>query len=185
MARNFNLREYHGNIMAQLQNLDASHDVRPNIAAMCGERHILFDAAEIGEIVPDAACRYVPGTVPWYRGIKNVRGSLYGIVDLAGFMWGDVSQVSSTSRILLAGAGFELRVGFLVDRVVGLKPSECFEAAPRTIDADWVRSSVRDEDGQDWLLVDVKGVMASKRIVMVNANEAAETRRAETSGDEK
>lgn len=178
MGKSFNVREYHEGIMAQLKAVDGSRAARPHVAAVIDGRHVLFDASEVGEIVQEVSWRTVPRTVPWYRGIKNVRGSLHGVVDLAGFIWGGdgLSDVSPASRLLLASHRFDLRVAFLVDRIVGLRPAETFVASPRPVPAQefWVRSALRDEDGQDWLMIDVGRIMAEQRFLMVNGARSAE-----------
>jgi twitching motility protein PilI len=68
---------------------------------------------------PSAITR-VPGAKPWIRGIANVRGQLLPIVDLRAFLGGGVTNVTRSSRVLVANHR-EVPAGLLVDEVQGFR----------------------------------------------------------------
>ena len=67
----------------------------------------------------------VPLTKPWYLGIANIRGNLYGVIDFAGFLGRPLEPVTpgtSLSRLVLFGPRVgELHAGLIVHRVLGLR----------------------------------------------------------------
>ena len=70
-----------------------------------GERWLirLADAAEVVAVPPLAA---VPLTQPWFLGLANIRGNLYSVVDLAGFLGRETvvpHGTSGQSRLILFG----------------------------------------------------------------------------------
>ena len=67
-----------------------------------------------------AAITRVPGAKPWIRGIANVRGQLLPIVDLRAFLGGGVTNVTRSSRVLVANHR-EVPAGLLVDEVQGFR----------------------------------------------------------------
>ena len=89
-----------------------------------GERWLirLADAAEVVAVPPLAA---VPLTQPWFLGLANIRGNLYSVVDLAGFLGRETvvpHGTSGQSRLILFGprAG-DMNVGVVVQSVLGLR----------------------------------------------------------------
>lgn len=62
----------------------------------------------------------VPGARSWIRGLANVRGQLLPIVDLRAFLGGGVTNISRTSRVLVANHR-EVPAGLLVDEVQGFR----------------------------------------------------------------
>ena len=65
-------------------------------------RHRLVGAfGDVVEIVNLPAVTPVPGSQPWMLGLSNIRGSLYGVVDLKQFLEGERSAVNEGQRCLL------------------------------------------------------------------------------------
>jgi twitching motility protein PilI len=62
----------------------------------------------------------VPGARSWIRGLANVRGQLLPIVDLRAFLGGGATNISRTSRVLVANHR-EVPAGLLVDEVQGFR----------------------------------------------------------------
>ncbi|GIX38394.1 MAG: pilus biogenesis protein [Silanimonas sp.] len=65
-------------------------------------RHRLVGAfGDVLEIINLPPLTPVPGAQPWMLGLANVRGSLYGVVDLKQFLEGERSAVNEGQRVLL------------------------------------------------------------------------------------
>ena len=65
-------------------------------------RHRLVGAfGDVVEILSLPALTPVPGSQPWMLGLANMRGSLYGVVDLKQFLEGERSAVNEGQRCLL------------------------------------------------------------------------------------
>jgi twitching motility protein PilI len=77
----------------------------------------------------------VPGARAWIRGLANVRGQLFPVVDLRAFLGGGSAALSRTARILVANHR-EVPAGLLVDEVLGFRKftdSEFNAQIPTTI----------------------------------------------------
>ncbi len=83
MARS-SLREFQERLARRLAEA-AGAERRGLLGFQCGGHNWLIELAEAGEILPPPPLSAVPLTRPWFRGLANVRGSLYGVVDFAAF----------------------------------------------------------------------------------------------------
>ena len=83
----------------------------------------VLEVADIGDVTP------VPGAVQAVLGLKNLRGTVITVVDLAAVM--DLSATQPRQRIVVAEEGGR-HVALAVDSVVGVesvpKPSETVES---------------------------------------------------------
>jgi twitching motility protein PilI len=83
-----------------------------------GRRHLLSSIAEVNEILSLPPLTPVPGTREWLLGVGNVRGSLVPVVDLRGFIEGQMTTLVDTSRMLVVRRQNE-GIGLLIDEVLG------------------------------------------------------------------
>jgi purine-binding chemotaxis protein CheW len=106
----------------------------------------VLEVADIGEITP------VPGAVDAVIGLKNLRGSVITVVDLATIM--QLSAIAQRQRIVVAEDGGR-QVALAVDSVVGVEPvpssSETVES-PHLVGAALI-------DGSLVGVIDVKSVL--------------------------
>ncbi len=75
-----------------------------------GEDRYLVPMTEVSEVITIPKLAHVPLTQPWFLGLANVRGNLYGITDLGVYLGKDPNPFNQKSRILLAVIIFDLRV---------------------------------------------------------------------------
>lgn len=119
------LRSFQDELASRLAAKTAAQVESSRLGLACaGERWLmrLGDAAEVIAVPPIAE---VPLTKPWFRGLANIRGNLYTVVDFAGFLGRDAEAAKGTagqSRLVIFGprAG-ELRAGVIVQSVLGLR----------------------------------------------------------------
>jgi twitching motility protein PilI len=83
----------------------------------------------ISEILPCPPSTPVPGAKSWIVGLANVRGELLTVVDLAWYLSGERSAVSSSSRLLTASLN-KAPIGLLVDEVSGQRHFLDSDAVP-------------------------------------------------------
>ena len=88
------------------------------IGYRAGSRLFVSGIDEISELLAVPGLTPVPGTQPWLLGVANVRGNLVPVIDFARFLFGERTQLSERSRLLVIrqGAG---SVALLVDEVFG------------------------------------------------------------------
>jgi twitching motility protein PilI len=100
-----------------------------------GSRLLVSGIDEINELLAVPPVTPVPGTQAWLLGVANVRGNLVPVVDCARFLFGERTQHSERTRLLVVRQGTG-SVALLVDEVFG----------QRTVDEEQRREAVREDD---------------------------------------
>ena len=164
MARRSSLREFQERLATRLAEARTA-DRRGLLGFQAGSENWLIDLAEAGEILPPPPVATVPLTQPWFRGLTNVRGTLYSIVDLAGFHGGAPTPLGGRARLLLAGTRLGVHCALLVAGSVGLRSVDDFETADGKDERPWVARRLRDAQGHPWLQLDPALLLASPRFL--------------------
>lgn len=120
-----------------------------------GGEHWLVAASEAGEVLPVSRFARVPMTKPWFRGVVNIRGTLYGISDLASFEGKAATPITSAARLLLFGNAARRNAGdniaLLMAATLGFKRLTSLEALPDAAERKpWHGARYRDESGRSW-----------------------------------
>jgi len=128
------LRELQTRLASRLQAARAESVSASWLAVKAGQANYLFPLAQAGQIFPLANVQRVPYARPWFMGVVNLRGGLYGVVDLASFM-GDGSAPERTEQslaqasVITFNAALELNCALMVDDLAGLRKREAFSDA--------------------------------------------------------
>lgn len=125
-------------------------------ARVAGEM-VLIPQSDIREIRDMPPCTRVPMAKRWLLGLANVRGDLLSVVDLGQFLTGLPATLTQQSRLLVLNHA-ELSVGFLVDRVEGMRRYQAHErrkldasSAPPAFRPHLLAAFVRDGDERNVL----------------------------------
>ena len=126
-------------------------------------------ASNVAEIfaVPDIA--QVPHTQSWLTGVANLRGGLFAVVDLAGFL-GLRQQTtrSDQSRLVALNPKLEINCALLVDRLAGLRNSDELSAVDAT-DVEpvpqFVGQRLRDRQGRLWQELNLQALAADEHFL--------------------
>ncbi|MCL1861404.1 MAG: chemotaxis protein CheW [Proteobacteria bacterium] len=171
MSKRTSLREFQENLTRRLANVHAS-ERRSLLGVQAGNEHWLLSLPESGEIVSPPALAPVPLTHEWYRGLVNVRGVLYSVVDLSRFHDGPaISSPAPQTRLLLVGARQGVHSAILVSRVLGLRNEEDFEPDAEADDPrPWVLARFRDAHDNLWLRLDVSQLLSNSIFLDVGIN---------------
>ena len=133
MANREALKELQTRLAARLQAAKAEGvAVASWLAVESGAQHFLLPLAQSGEIFSWTGVQPVPYTQPWFLGVANLRGTLTGVVDLAGLLGGlpaRTEQALFESSLLALNAALEVNAALLVDRLVGLRGAQAFVAS--------------------------------------------------------
>src|SRR3954462_11370091 len=119
MAR-ASLREYQRELAERLRT-EGSSASASKLGVQAGEAIWLVELTDAGEVIPLPAITPVPLTRPWFRGMANIRGNLYSVVDFPAFLGGKPVAANAEARLLLIGERFRTGVALLVDRSLGLR----------------------------------------------------------------
>jgi len=128
------------------------------IAFRAGGISMVAPLNHVNEILHYPKLTLVPGTLPWVKGLANIRGTLLPVVDLQVFLGMAPIQINPQSRILVIDQG-ELVVGLLVDEVLGLRHFEPEQRVTRIRKLDpavkpYIRGAFQQDD-QVWHLFDM------------------------------
>jgi twitching motility protein PilI len=75
---------------------------------------------EVSEILHEPRYTLLPGVKNWVKGVANVRGRLLPLMDLNGFLGGEVSSARAHRRVLVVDFQ-DIYAGLIVDEVFGMQ----------------------------------------------------------------
>lgn len=159
MSRRISLREFQESLVRRLAE---AHDTdrRTLLAVEALREHWLVDLTDTGEILPVPALAPVPLTQEWYRGIANVRGTLYGVVDFSAFHNGKPVTPAGFARLLLLHPRHGTNSALLFSRTTGLRSPDEFDTDGGPADTrPWVAGRFRDVQERIWLRLDVPALI--------------------------
>lgn len=152
-AQKGHLQQFQARLSERLRQADTAPRLA-RLGLLIGERRWLVDLAEAGEIVPmPGSITPVPLAAPWFRGLVNLRGALFGVSDLHRFLGEPQTPVSRESRLLAFGAALNLNAAILVSRMLGLHDPAGWQHMPSAEGAParpWVGRALADPDGRVW-----------------------------------
>lgn len=151
MSKRLNLREFQQGLIDRLQMADASEARVTTLGVQIAGRNWLVDMGDITEVLPLPPLTPVPFTKPWYRGLVNVRGNLYGVVDMAAYGHIGAASGGIDNRVLLVAERHAVNAALLVDSVLGLRDSRMWRQS-EGIDK---QIEYFDENGASWRKLDV------------------------------
>lgn len=165
MSKRFNLREFQQGVLDRLQaQVEAGGGHVSTLGVQVGEELWLVDMSDINEVLAPPPLTHVPLTKPWYRGVANVRGNLYSIIDFGLYTGGASIPLEGQSRVLLVGQKFAFNAGLLVSRVLGLRDAR-----------DWQRVEqngevrLQDGNGQLWRKLEMAKLLAQPEFLQIGA----------------
>jgi len=126
-----------------------------------GDISMVAPLTQVNEILHYPNLTLVPGTLPWVKGLANIRGSLIPIMDLQCFMGQPPIRIHQSSRILIIQQN-DLSVGLLVDDVLGLKHFDQDNRVTRIRKMDpAIKTYIRgafSQDNQLWHVFDMSSL---------------------------
>lgn len=169
MAKKISLREYQESVVAKLQSsLEGGAGAASKLGVQVGNELWLIDLQDVSEVVAVPELCHVPLTHHWYRGIANVRGTLYSVVDLSLFMGNEPTMLSASSRLLLVNGKFIASSALLVNKMLGLRNIEQFQPESSSEPLPpWQSGAYRDADGRSWKTLDMAALAASPQFLQV------------------
>lgn len=151
MSRRTSLREFQQALHKRLQGdapADAARAAR--LGVLAGGHYWLIRLDEAQEVLAVGGITPVPLTRPWYRGLTNVRGNLYSVVDFAMFTVGSPAALSVDARLVLLADRYHVSAALLVERMLGLRTLTSFDPDDAAPGFPWVLARYRDADGRAW-----------------------------------
>ena len=153
MPTRTSLKDYQKSLAERLKSAEAGTS-----ASMLGlqvdDEAWLVDLRDAGEVIPVPPITPFPLTRPWFKGLANIRGNLYSVVDFPAFLQKRPVVLGDQARLLLLGERFRLGAALLIDRSLGLRNPAQLElrhGEPRA----WTRAQYADSEGRLWRELDL------------------------------
>ena len=167
MAQRISLRDYQRELAERLRQADSAR-AASKLGVQAGDQNWLIDLAEAGEVLPVPPITTVPLTRAWFRGVANVRGNLYSVVDFAAFLGTSALRGGEQTRLVLLGERFRSAAALLVDRSLGLRnPAQLRAREPVVGAAAWLRAEYEDDVGARWCELDVGALVRDTAFLAV------------------
>lgn len=163
MANRQALKELQTRLAQRLQ-IAKTQGIAPSwLAVEASEKKYLFPLDQSGEIFPWSGIQPVSYTQPWFLGVASLRGGLYGVVDLAGFVGGKplpsrTEMARTESRLISLNSALEVNCVLLIDRLAGLRKQDDFVefAAPKPGAGAFFGNQYVDLNGESWQEVNLQ-----------------------------
>lgn len=176
MANREALRELQARLASRLQAARAEGVQASWLAVESGGGKFLFPLAQSGEIFPFASTQPVPYTQAWFLGVANLRGGLFGVVDLASYVGGQAPAQRSDagraeSRLVAFNAGLEVNCALLIDRLAGLRNMDAFSdsAPPPEGSPEFFGTGYTDKNGAYWQEINLQALSQQPQFLSIGA----------------
>ncbi len=175
MANREALRDLQSRLASRLQAAKAEGLSISWLAVRAGGLDYLLPLAQSGEIFPLPAVQAVPYSQTWFLGVVNLRGGLYGVVDLASYIAGKVpvrtEQYWAEASVVTLNAALEINCSLLIDSLAGLRHVGAFsgsepppEGAPPYFGNRYV-----DADGSRWQEINLQQLSQMSEFLSISA----------------
>jgi twitching motility protein PilI len=175
MANREALRDLQARLANRLQAAKAEGLSISWLAVRAGGQDYLLPLAQSGEIFPLPAVQSVPYSQSWFLGVVNLRGGLYGVVDLASYVAGEAplrtEQYWSEASVVTLNSALEINCCLLIDSLAGLRHVGAFsgsepppEGAPPYFGNRYV-----DADGSRWQEINLQQLSQMSEFLSISA----------------
>jgi twitching motility protein PilI len=176
MAKKEALRDLQSRLAERLQAARREGVSAAWLAVQIGADNYLFPLAQSGQIFPLTAMASVPYVQAWFMGVVNLRGGLYGVIDLARFMRGAqaasrTEQQWSQARLVTFNAELEVNAALLVDALIGLRRQDAFvrvEPVP-TGAPNYFGQRLVDAQGVSWQEINLQLLAQNPEFLAIGA----------------
>ncbi len=176
MAKREALRELQTRLASRLQAARLEGVGISWLAVSCDGANFLFPLAQAGEIFPLVNLQQVPYSASWFIGVLNLRGGLFGVVDLASFLGRPTGQGRNTpipaeANVVTLNTALEVNCALQIDALAGLRNPESFvssEAAPPGA-PDFFGKRMTDSTGAVWQEINLRTLSRSPDFLNISA----------------
>ena len=176
MANREALRELQSRLAHRLQAARSEGVQASWLAVEAAGARYLFPLAQSGEIFPFTSTQPVPYTQAWFLGVANLRGGLYGVVDLAGFVAGRAPAQRTEahraeSRLVALNAALEVNCALLIDRLAGLRNAEAFASSTEPPEGSpaFFGAGFTDAQGAYWQEINLQALSQQPQFLSISA----------------
>lgn len=174
MANRDALRELQSRLASRLQAARTEGVSVAWLAVRARGLNYLFPLVQAGEIFPLSQLQPVPYVLPWFRGVLNIRGGLYGVVDLAAFIATDGSGVlpaGSESSVVTLNSTLEVNCALQVDSLLGLRGADAFASSSSASEGSpaYFGNRFVDAAGDMWQEINLRALAQDSKFLSIRA----------------
>ena len=178
MAKREALREFQSRLAERLKAARSTGVAASWLGVEAAGVRYLLPLSQSGEIFPWVATQRVPYTQAWFAGVANLRGGLFGVVNLGAYLAPDMRQAPSRSeaqraqaRLVALNPLLEINCAVLVDRLAGLRGVESFAtSAPAPEGAPpYFGTAYTEADGSSWQEINLQSLSQQARFLGIGA----------------
>ena len=170
MARRTGLREFQLSVAERIRTAASRAALSSKLGFQVGGDNWFVALNQVNEVIPVPPIVAVPLTHSWFRGVSNIRGNLYSVLDFSAFQGGDPTPGGMERRVILVSDRLVPGAGLLVSRMLGLRNPEQFTPAQRPANAPaWVAGAYTDAGATRWLELDLPALVKEQRFLEVGA----------------
>ncbi|MCZ8254208.1 MAG: chemotaxis protein CheW [Polaromonas sp.] len=176
MANRQALRELQTRLADRLQIARTQGVAASWLAVEAGGKKYLFPLSQSGEIFPWVSTQSVPYTQTWFAGVANLRGGLFGVVDLASYVSGKApppknEMARTDSRLVALNSALEVNCALLIDKLSGLRNQEAFsDFSEKAPDApDFFGNQYVDLNGATWQEINLQLLAQQAHFLTIGA----------------
>lgn len=175
MANREALRELQSRLASKLQAARTEGVRLSWLAVEAGGRNFLLPLHQSGEIFPWASAHQVPYTQPWFLGVANLRGGLFGVVELSRYVGLPARSAVDASRaenyLVALNTALEVNCALLVDKLVGLRSVDSFAttSAPEAAAPEYFGNIYADSQGARWQEINLQSLSQQTQFLSISA----------------
>ena len=176
MAKREALRELQTRLAERLQAVMTELPGASWLAVECAGQGLMFPLQGAGEIFTAAGLLPVPHTRSWFLGVANLRGGLFGVVDLASYVSGQAPAQRSDAgraeaRLVALNQLLEVNCALLIDRLAGLRNTDAFVASGNAPEGspDYFGSGYTDASGAYWQEINLQALSQQQQFLSISA----------------
>ena len=173
MANREAIRDLQARLAKRLQTARAEGMSVAWLAVRAGGQNYL---GQSGEIFPVAGIQSVPYTCNWFPGVLNIRGGLFGVVDLAAFIAADTGlvraeSVAGESSVVTLNTALDVNCALQVDVLLGLRGPEAFASSVAPAQGAPVYFGTRfvDAAGDAWQEINMRTLSQTHQFLSISA----------------
>lgn len=176
MANREAIRELQTRLASRLQAARSEGVSVAWLAVKAGGHNYLFPLGQSGEIYPLSSLQSVPYARQWFRGVLNIRGGLFGVVDMAGFVTesGGASPTEPAAQdpsVVTLNAALDVNCALQVDGLSGLRGADAFvsSAPPTAQDPVYFGNRFVDSAGDHWQEINLRTLSQFPQFLSISA----------------
>lgn len=169
------LRELQSRLASRLQAARTEGMSVAWLAVQAGGQHYLFPLGQSGEIFPLSSLQSVPYARSWFRGVLNIRGGLYGVVDLAGFVaeGGGIARTEPAVQdpsVVTLNVALEVNCALQVDSLLGLRGADAFTSSspPAPEAPPYFGNRFVDAAGKSWQEINLRTLSQAPQFLSIS-----------------